>query len=200
MKRLTILLLIASVAVLSEAQITMRGLIIAMPDSILPLLTQVNREDCVDFLEAGMKARVTNRFDATSELTTLTSDYACWQYTAGSVYEMKLLPLSDTLQVLCMTHRLLSPVCDASVRFYDGQWTPLSAERFVAPPAAVENTSLLTTRDYVLSPNSTELTVITRTENIGAETAEGEEQSVIPREERTLYVWKDGRYVRKEAE
>ena len=28
---------------------------IAMPDSVAPLLTKVNREDCVDFLASNMK-------------------------------------------------------------------------------------------------------------------------------------------------
>lgn len=31
---------------------------IAMPDSVAPLLTKVNREDCVDFLASNMKAEV----------------------------------------------------------------------------------------------------------------------------------------------
>lgn len=43
-----------------------------MPDSIIPYLTKNNRLDLVDFMEAGMKAEVTNRFDGTSTLSDLT--------------------------------------------------------------------------------------------------------------------------------
>ena len=43
----------------------MKTLFIAMPDSIAPLLTKVNREDCVDFLASNMKAEVKNRFGLT---------------------------------------------------------------------------------------------------------------------------------------
>ena len=41
----------------------MRDIFVEMPDSIIPLLTQSNRADCVDFLDAKMRARVTNKFD-----------------------------------------------------------------------------------------------------------------------------------------
>ena len=37
-----------------------------------PLLTKVNREDCVDFLASNMKAEVKNRFGKVSELKRLT--------------------------------------------------------------------------------------------------------------------------------
>jgi len=43
-----------------------------MPDSLSPLLTAVNRADCIDFLESKMKAEVTNRFGGKSE-----NDGAC---------------------------------------------------------------------------------------------------------------------------
>ena len=44
----------------------MRSVFISMPDSITPLLTKVNKEDCVDFLDSNMKAEVKNRFDGTA--------------------------------------------------------------------------------------------------------------------------------------
>ncbi len=51
----------------------MKTLFIAMPDSVAPLLTKVNREDCVDFLASNMKAEVKNRFGKVSELKRLTA-------------------------------------------------------------------------------------------------------------------------------
>ena len=39
-----------------------KTLFVNMPDSLSPLLTKVNREDCIDFLESKMKAQVENRF------------------------------------------------------------------------------------------------------------------------------------------
>ena len=48
---------------------------INMPDSLMPLLTTVNRADCIDFLGSKMKAEVSNRFGSKSEMTDLSSDY-----------------------------------------------------------------------------------------------------------------------------
>ena len=59
----------------------MKTLFIAMPDSVAPLLTKVNREDCVDFLASNMKAEVKNRFGKVSELKRLTDDYLFLQTT-----------------------------------------------------------------------------------------------------------------------
>ena len=73
----------------------MKTLFIAMPDSIAPLLTKVNREDCVDFLASNMKAEVKNRFGKVSELKKLTDDYLFLQTTGSSCMELKLLPLYD---------------------------------------------------------------------------------------------------------
>ena len=52
-----------------------KTLFVNMPDSLSPLLTKVNREDCIDFLESKMKAQVENRFGKKSEMTDLSKDY-----------------------------------------------------------------------------------------------------------------------------
>ena len=189
-----LLLLFALTTLASSAQtIAMRDVLVAMPDSLLPLLTAVNRADCIDFLEADMPARVTNRMGTTTELTHLTADYARLQYTECTVYELKLLPLSDTLQVLCLTHRLQEPVNDAHVSFYNMQWTSLPVSRFFRWTPATEPTSLLTTCDYALSPTSTDLVVTLHNEcyQHADSTAEAALQvSSIP----YIFHWADGRY------
>ena len=53
----------------------LKSLYIALPDSLSPLLTKVNREDFGDFLASNMKAEVKNRFGQTSEMLKLTDDY-----------------------------------------------------------------------------------------------------------------------------
>ena len=53
-----------SVALLGMAPLfgqTAKDCFKAMPDSLTPLLTEVNKADCIDFLESKMKAEVTNR-------------------------------------------------------------------------------------------------------------------------------------------
>ena len=58
----------------SQAQ-EAKTLFINVPDSLCPLLTKVNREDCIDFLSSKMKAQVENRFGQKSEMTDLSKDY-----------------------------------------------------------------------------------------------------------------------------
>ena len=74
----------------------MRTLLVAMPDSILPLLTKNNRMDCVDFVDSKMKAEVKNRLGEVSELKVLTKDYLLLQMTSQSTVEMKLLSVNDS--------------------------------------------------------------------------------------------------------
>lgn len=119
---------------ISASAQTMKELFLAMPDSVAPLLTEVNRADCVDFLDSNMKAVVKNRFDQPSELKVLTEDYLQLQMTATSMLEMKLLPLNDSVKVVCMV-RTVSPTAeDSEVLFYDAEWNRLPAERFLQLP------------------------------------------------------------------
>lgn len=113
----------------------MKSLFVAMPDSVAPLLTKVNREDCIDFLASDMKAEVKNRFGNVSELKKLTEDYLLMQTTHSSSMEMKLLLLNDSVKVICMVNTVCGPACDSEIRFYDIQWQPLAKEDFIQLPA-----------------------------------------------------------------
>ena len=69
MKRLISTLCLFAVLAVASAQ-EARTLFVHMPDSILPLLTPVNRADCIDFLDSRMRAVVTNRLGGKSEMLT----------------------------------------------------------------------------------------------------------------------------------
>ena len=114
----------------------MKSVFIAMPDSITPLLTKVNKEDCVDFLDSNMKAEVTNRFGNTAEMKVLTDDYVLMQTSSVGTLELKLLPLNDSTKVVCMVKTICTPVCDSNVRFYASDWTKeMDKEEFMQIPA-----------------------------------------------------------------
>ena len=117
----------------------MRTVFVAMPDSVAPLLTQVNREDCIDFLDSGMKAVVTNRCGKQSELEALTADYARMKMTDASVWEMKLLTVDDSTRVVCVVRTVCAEAADSDVRFYTADWArSLPASRFLRMPAKEE--------------------------------------------------------------
>ena len=113
----------------------MNSVFIAMPDSITPLLSQVNKEDCVDFLDSNMKAEVTNRFGGKAEMKVLTDDYVLMQTTPGSTLEMKLFPVNDSTKVVCMVKTVCASACDSEIRFYASDWSKeLSMDDFLQRP------------------------------------------------------------------
>lgn len=112
----------------------MRTLLVAMPDSILPLLTKNNRMDCVDFVDSKMKAEVKNRLDKVSELKVLTKDYLLLQMTSQSTVEIKLLSVNDSAKVVCVVRTVCAPVCDSVVEFYDISWKRLKTADYIACP------------------------------------------------------------------
>ena len=105
-----------------------------MPDSLSPLLTKVNREDCIDFLESKMKAQVENRFGKKSEMTDLSKDYIRMQMSSQSTWQMKVLALNDSTNVICTVSTACAPACDSSIRFYTDDWKPLTASLYITLP------------------------------------------------------------------
>ena len=123
-------------AITAAAQ-DMKSVFIAMPDSICPLLTQVNKEDCIDFLDSNMKAEVTNRFGNKAEMKALTDDYVLVQTSSASTLEMKLLPVNDSIKVICMVKTVCASASDSDVHFYASDWSKkLDAGEFLKLPTA----------------------------------------------------------------
>ena len=115
----------------------MKSVFIAMPDSVTPLLTKVNKEDFVDFLDSQMKAAVKNRFDGTAEMKVLTEDYTLVQTSEIGTLEMKLLPVNDSTKVVCMVKTVCGSACDSDVRFYASDWSKeLDAASLLQRPSA----------------------------------------------------------------
>lgn len=122
-----------------------KNLFANMPDSLCPLLTSVNRADCIDFLESKMKAEVENRFGAKSEMTELSKDYIRIQMTAQNTWQMKLLPLQDSINVICVVSTACAPACDSNITFYTADWKEISGTQFITLPAL---------EDFLLSPDT----------------------------------------------
>lgn len=122
--------------VMSVVAQDMKSVFVLMPDSVLPLLTKVNKEDCIDFLASDMKAVVRNRFGNEVEMKALTDDYVLMQTSEVGTLEMKLLLLSDSTKVICMVKTACATACDSSIRFYASDWSKeLDAKSFLQLPA-----------------------------------------------------------------
>ncbi len=133
MKKLKLAILFASFLLASGAVAqNMRALFLNAPDSIMPLLTYNNRADCIDFVDAGMRARVTNRLDGYSELLSISDDYMELRVSENSTVQMKLLPFGNDT-VVAVVRSVCAEACDSRLTFYNRDWTiaPLS---FLRPP------------------------------------------------------------------
>lgn len=126
---------------------------VSMPDTILPLLTEINRADCIDFLESNMRAIVTNRLDGKSEMTTLTDNYIEIKLSEQSSWQMKVLALNDSTQVICTVFTACAPACDSHIKFYTTQWESLSLADYIQ--------TMPTLSDYLPQLNETDYDIQT---------------------------------------
>jgi len=132
-----LLITVCFLSVLSGWSQDMKSVFIAMPDSITPLLTKVNKEDFVDFLASDMKAEVRNRFDGTAEMKVLTDDYTLVKTSEIGTLEMKLLPINDSIKVICMVRTVCASACDSDIRFYTSDWKQeLDKKEYLELPAS----------------------------------------------------------------
>lgn len=183
-----------------------KTLFINMPDSLSPLLTAVNRADCIDFLESKMKAQVDNRFGRKSEMTDLTKDYIRMQMSPQTDWQMKVLAVNDSTQIICTVATACAPVCDSRIQFFTTSWKELPASDFITLPsmddyftpsdsvvyttARVQADMLLTKVDLSKTDNVLTFT-LTTPEYMEKETAE----KLKPFLRRPIvYTWNEGRY------
>ena len=137
MKQILYFILSIALAAPLQAQVV-RKAFVNMPDSILPILTKVNRADCIDFLDSDMRALVKNRFDQQSEMTSLTEDYIAMQLSPQSRFEMKMLPITDSTHVICTIRTVCSKACDSQLQFFTQDWAPLDSKNFITLPSSTD--------------------------------------------------------------
>ena len=108
--------------------ITLRDVFRQMPDSLMPTLTQNNRLDFLDFLDAGMKAEVKNRLGGISVMMALTADSLSLQVSPALRVDMLLLPLAEPIdsmnQVVVVGETFLadSVYGETAVRYFSTDW------------------------------------------------------------------------------
>lgn len=132
MKRLIFSILICVFALGAKAQ-DMATVFISMPDQNIPQLENAWRKDLVDLYKSGKEARLKNTMNGFSSLDSLTSDYLSLKATERSTIEMKLLPLVNNTNVICMVRTVNGPVADSQVEFFTTDWEPLAVSDLFTP-------------------------------------------------------------------
>lgn len=100
---LTIALIACHVSLVTCHAQTMREAFTAMPDSLMPYLTKNNRLDMIDFMDAKMKAAVTNMLGGETVMTFLSDDSLAVRMSDALTLEMKVQK-ADTTAVVFVKH------------------------------------------------------------------------------------------------
>ena len=133
MKKVLFIFVLSVLSSAVQAQ-NIRALFMSAPEEVLPLLPENSRADCLDYIDAGMEAVVSNRLDGTSRLVTLTDDCLLLQTTASSSMQIKLLPSSDGGTIVCVVKSVKAESENSHMAFYDACWNELPAERYFDSP------------------------------------------------------------------
>ena len=106
MKKLLMIIFLATIPFVGRSQTSIANLFKTMPDSLMPYLTKNNRLDMIDFMEAKMKAEVTNQLGCKSEMKRLTADTLTIQMSESMLTDLFLMQTDEAydscMQVICM--------------------------------------------------------------------------------------------------
>lgn len=119
----------------AEAQ-NMESLFAHMPDSIIPVMSETNRLDCIDFFKSNMTSKVTNLYYGTSSISEMTDDFMRLAPTAVSTVEIRAYR-PDSLYIL-LAYTYCSPAKETTIRIYNGNWLPLNTQLFIELPKKEE--------------------------------------------------------------
>lgn len=131
MKKLLIISFLAALPFVGRSQTSIVELFKTMPDSLMPYLTKNNRLDMIDFMEANMKAEVTNQLGCKSEMKSLSDDSLRIQMSESMLTDLYLLPTYEPydscMQVICMqkTYLIREQPVQSVAMFFTLKWRPL---------------------------------------------------------------------------
>ena len=127
MKRGLIIFLISQFSFLMSPAQNVRELFKTMPDSLAPYLTVNNRLDMMDFVDAGMKAIVTNQLGGDTEMTFLSDDSLSVKMNSAFLLDLKIQK-QDTTTVVCLKRTYLTQKGQYELvsQTFTSYWRPLS--------------------------------------------------------------------------
>ena len=152
-KILTILFL--ALATSTKAQ-TLRQVFTLMPDSIVPLLSKVNREDGMDYLDNDMPLDVTNKLGNITTISGEKNRYIDINTASKAWTRLMLLPSEAGDTLICLVKTVsIDKARDSQIHFYDKEWKPMNTSDFVNMPTGE---SFMTFSDSIDEEERTRLT------------------------------------------
>ena len=130
MKKLLIFALLFCSQLSLQAQIdslNIREVFKLMPDSLLPYLTQNNRLDMIDFMDAKMKAAVDNQLGGESEMTYLSDDSLCIKMNESMTLELKMSrDEKEPIVLMKRTYQITERQKEILIGRYSSSWRLIS--------------------------------------------------------------------------
>lgn len=127
----TLLCLLVFLLNINSQNMHMAELFKQMPDSLMPYLTTNNKLDMLDFIDAGMEAKVTNKFDGESILCELDSTYLRLKLNTSVEVEMKLLSSSNLLNdstknLICIVTTYGDLIKESVLKLFTSKWNSIA--------------------------------------------------------------------------
>lgn len=129
MKKLFLLFLLCSstVCVAQKSAVNVRDVFKTMPDSLTPYLSMNNRLDMLDFMDAKMKAVVTNSLGGSTEMVFLSDDSLAIKMNEASLLSMKVSQVDTaTIVSLHRTYYTKRNQYETVSQTFNSYWFPLS--------------------------------------------------------------------------
>lgn len=164
---------------------SVKELWLAMPEDMVPYLGKEKRQECLDFMQMGVKAEADNALGGKSVVDTLTADYLQATLSRSLTLQMKRLPVDGRDSLLCVVRTIHGPEPESMVEFYSQEWERLGGMQFLVDDL-VQRPDTMSTQRFrellllfdpglvcaSLVPDSDELEVSVRAVNVTAEEAE----------------------------
>lgn len=112
------------------------ALFAALPDKFLPLLSQRNRLDMIDYALSGSKGEVKNSLTGKSWVDSISADYIRVRITAVSSLEMALYKGKKEIVAYCYTISPKDAAADSELLLFDTQLAPLPIKKYFKIPGA----------------------------------------------------------------
>lgn len=124
MRNLIVVLLLLVILPVETLAQPVRQWWLDMPDSVAGYMNKSKRIEALDYCDIGLKIDVTNLFESSTMVDTLTNDFMQVRMSKAMLLQMQVLP-ADSDTVVCVVHTFYGPEPESSVELYNRQWEKL---------------------------------------------------------------------------
>lgn len=110
------------------AQTTVTDIIKTIPQEILPYIDDDQRKEINEFAGVQDTIEIKNSLNGTTRIFTANNSFAQIDLNEAARLQIKLLPLNDSTQIVCLLKTVTKPVPDSEIRFYSTTWSPIASD------------------------------------------------------------------------